>query len=89
MPLNVPQIILNSMRQLIFGKAVTFSELINSAAGINKLLLAGVERMTSRANFDSNTLLGGAGLDYVAACTLNSGFLVIRMYSLFQCVSPL
>lgn len=40
--------------------AVFLLELINSAAGIQELLLAGEERMAAGANFDAQLFLGRA-----------------------------
>ena len=42
-------------------------ETINASAGIDELLLAGIERMALRANFHLDVLLGRLSLDHVAA----------------------
>ena len=42
-------------------------ETVHATAGVNQLLLAGVVRMAGGANFDADVVLGGTGVDYVAA----------------------
>ena len=61
--------------------AVLLVELINTTAGINELLLAGVEGMALGADFNGDALTGRTGLDGCAACALDNGGLVIRMDS--------
>ena len=61
--------------------AVLLVELINTAAGVDQLLLAGVEGVALGADFNGDVLLGGAGLDDGAASALDSGLLVLRMDS--------
>lgn len=73
----------------LFVKTVTSSELVNSAAGVNQLLLSGVERMAGRANFYTDVLLCGARVNNVSASASDLRLLIIRMNFLFHCVSPL
>ena len=42
---------------------ITALEALDTAAGIDQLLLAGVERMALAANFDMDLRLGVAGMD--------------------------
>ena len=48
-------------------EAVLLVELVHAAAGIDELLLAGVERVALGADFNRDVLLGGTGLNHVAA----------------------
>ena len=52
-------------------------EAADTATGIYHLLLAGVEGVTLRANFYADVLLGGAGLDHVAAGAPDGGLLIV------------
>ena len=63
-------------------QTVLLVELINAAAGIDELLLAGVERMALGADFNEDVLLGAAGLDDRAAGAADGGLLVIGMDAL-------
>jgi hypothetical protein len=65
-------------------ETVLLVELVNAAAGVDQLLLAGVEGMALGADFNGDILLCGTGLDYVAAGALDGGLLVIRMNSFFH-----
>ena len=61
-------------------------ELVNTSAGVNKLLLTGEEGMTLGADFYSDlATLGGLGCYCFAACATNYTFFIIRMYSVFHC----
>ena len=66
--------------------AVLLVELINAAAGIDQLLLAGVEGVALRADLDGDVLLGGSGLDDLAAGAADGRALVIGMDSFFHVV---
>ena len=66
--------------------AVLLVELINTAAGIDQLLLAGVEGVALRADLDGDVLLGGSGLDDLAAGAADGRALVIGMDSFFHVV---
>ena len=61
--------------------AVLLVELINAAAGVDQLLLAGVEGVALGADLNRDVGLGGAGLDDGAASALDGGLLVFRMDS--------
>ena len=61
--------------------AVLLVELINTAAGVDQLLLAGVEGVALGADLNGDVGLGGAGLDDGAASALDGGLLVFRMDS--------
>ena len=61
----------SAVSNFLLFKTITFSELINSAACINKLLLACVERMASRANFDTDVLFCRTRFNNVTASTLD------------------
>ena len=54
-------------------------EAVNASAGVNQLLLAGIERVALGANFDLDVLLGGAGLNDFAASTTDRRLFVFRM----------
>ena len=70
-------------------QAVLPVELINAAAGVYQLLLAGVERVTLGADLNGDVLLGGAGLDHIAAGAANGRRLVVRVNALLHgFVSP-
>ena len=62
-------------------QAVLLVELIDAAAGINELLLAGVEGVALGADFNGDVLLGAAGLNDGAAGAADGGGLVIGMDS--------
>ena len=70
-----------SLKQLQLLDAVLLVELVNTAAGVDQLLLAGVEGVALGADFHGDVLLGGAGLDDSAASALDGGLLVIGMDS--------
>ena len=54
-------------------------ELIDSAGGIDELLLAGVEGMAGVADTDNNDGLRGSGLDHIAAGTTDFRVHILRM----------
>ena len=64
--------------------AVLLVELINAAAGVDQLLLAGVEGVALGADLNGDVLLGGAGLDHGAASAPDGGLLVIGMDSFLR-----
>ena len=70
------------------GKTVFLVELIHAAAGIDKLLLAGVERVALGADFNRDVLPGGAGLDDVAAGAADLGAVIFRMDAFLHDDSP-
>ena len=77
------------VRNLLFAQIETLFKAVHASAGINQLLLAGVERMALVANLDVDLLLRGAGRERVAAGTGDHRFLVLRMDALFHLYSPL
>ena len=54
-------------------------ELGHASAGINQLLLAGIERVALGANFDLDVLLRGTGLNDLTARASNRRLFVLRM----------
>ena len=63
-------------------------ELLHAAAGVDQLLLAGVEGVALGADFHGDVLTGGAGLDDVAAGAADGGLVVLGMDAFFHCLSP-
>jgi len=59
-------------------------ELLNTPCGVNKLQLAGVKRVASRANVDLQFLAGAAGDKRVTATTGDLCFLILRMNAVFH-----
>ena len=66
--------------------AVLLVELINAAAGVDQLLLAGVEGVALGADLNGDVGLGGAGLDDGAASASDGGLLVFRMDSFLHAI---
>ena len=64
-------------------------ETFNTSASVNQLLLAGIERVTLGADFNSDILLGRPGLKHGTTSTANGGLLIIGMDSLLHVCSPL
>ncbi len=62
----------------------TLLESVYASAGVNKLLLTGVERVTLGANLDSDVFLCGTGLDNIAASTGNGSLLIVGMNTLLH-----
>ena len=56
-------------------------EAADTAAGIDHLLLTGVEGMALGANLHTDVLLGGTSLDHVTASAADGGQLIVRMDS--------
>lgn len=73
-----------SGRRLLFSLTVFFLEAFDTASRINQLLLAGEERMTTRADFDVDLFLGRTRCPRGAASTNHSTFLILRMDSCFH-----
>ena len=69
-------------------EAVLLVEFVHAAAGVDELLLAGVERVALGADLDGDVLLRGAGLVHGAAGAADRGRLVIRMDTVFHSHSP-
>ena len=59
-------------------------EALDTTSGIDHLLLAGEERMTLRADFNSVVTKRGAGFNDVAACTGDLGGFIIGMNAFFH-----
>ena len=74
-------------RFLAIGPIVLLLELLNPASGIDKLHLAGEERMAGRANFDGDIFPRAARDELVAAAAGDGGFLVIGMNAFFHGLS--
>ncbi len=69
--------------------AVLLAEFFHATGGVHDLLLAGVERVALRANFDVQGLaVGGAGLERIAATAGYGNFVVIRMNVGFHSQCP-
>ena len=66
--------------------AVLLVELVNTAAGVDQLLLAGVERVALGADFNGDVFAGGAGGNNVAAGALYSGLIILGMYAFLHVV---
>jgi hypothetical protein len=64
-------------------------EAFNTSASVNQLLLAGIERVTLGADFNSDILLSRPGLKHGTTSTANGGLLIIGMDSLLHVCSPL
>ena len=71
-----------SLGSLSLGHALL--EFIHAAGGIDKFLLAGVERVTGVADTYDNHRFRGAGFDDVAACATDLRIHVLRMYFVFH-----
>ena len=70
---------------LLLGSCKSSLEPINLTADIDKLLLAGEERMALRANFNADfSALGGSGLNRFAARALDDALFVAGMDSVFH-----
>ena len=59
-------------------------ESLDAAGRIDKLLLAGKERVAIRANFGMDRLCGAASLKCISAAAVHHHFFVFRMYSFFH-----
>ena len=78
----MPAFILRPCGQLLANALQSFLELINTSAGVNKLLLTGEEGVALGADFYSHlTAIGGLGGYGLAASTANYALFVIRMDS--------
>jgi len=60
-------------------QAKSLVETVNTSTGVNQLLLAGIERVALRADFNADVLLGGTGRKDVATGAANGGLFVVRM----------
>jgi len=69
---------------LLIRHIISFSELVNSSACINQLLLAGKKRVTFRANFNVDIFPCRTGLYNLAAGAGYTGTNIFRMDITFQ-----
>ena len=67
----------------------TLLETINTAAGIDQLLLAGVEGVALGANFNLQLALHGTRLKRLTAYATDDGLAIFRMDLFFHAFSPL
>lgn len=70
--------------KLFLLHAIFLQELLNSAFGIDKFLLAGEEWVTARTDFDMDRFFGRSRVDNVAAGASDRGVSVFRMDSGFH-----
>jgi hypothetical protein len=67
----------------------TLLEFFDLAAAIDDALFPGEERVAFGADFDPDLLFGGAGFERLATSAGYFDFIVLRMDSFLQRVSPL
>ena len=67
------------VRALILLQAESLVEPINASTGIDQLLLAGIEGVALRADFNLDVLLGGASRKDVATSTADGSLFVVGM----------
>ena len=65
------------MRTVFLLQAVFLVETVDTSTGVNKLLLAGVERVTLGANFNLELTLDGTALEGLTASATNDALTVI------------
>ena len=76
--------------KLLLGIRKSSLELVNTSAGVNKLLLTREEGMALGANINLYfAALGGSGFHNFATCASDFANFVIRMDSVFHCNVPL
>lgn len=63
----------------ILLQAKSLVETVNASTSINQLLLAGIEGVALRADFNLDVLLGGTGRKDVATGTADGGLFVLGM----------
>jgi hypothetical protein len=74
---------------LLFANVVLLAEFLNTSGRVDDFLLAGVERMASRANLDMQWLVHrGTGGEAIAATACNSNFVVLGMDACFHIALP-
>ena len=73
----------------LFRSFETLLELVKTSAGINELLLAGIERMALAADFDLHIALRGTSLYLGAASALDNALFIFGMNSFLHFFSPL
>ena len=67
------------MRTVFLLQAVFLVETVNTSTGVNKLLLAGVERVTLGANFNLDVLFGRTSLNNCTTRASDSSLFVLGM----------
>ena len=67
------------MRTVFLLQAVFLVETVDTSTGVNKLLLAGVERVTLGANFNLDVLLGRTSLNNCTTRASDSSLFVLGM----------
>ncbi len=72
---------------LVLLQTVFSHVLVNSAGRVDKLLLAGVERMAGRTDVEFVVSSCGFGANFVATCTREYSILILGMYIFFQFIS--
>ena len=70
--------------QILQLHAVALLETIDASAAVNQLLLSGVEGMALGADIHAQLLLGGTGLEGLAANAADDSLAVIRMDLFFH-----
>jgi hypothetical protein len=74
-------------RKPLESASVLLAELVDATAGVDDLLLTGIERVTGRAHFDLEIVPErGARDELVPAAAGHSRLFVLRMDSVFHCV---
>jgi hypothetical protein len=72
-------------KELLLEVGKSLLELVNTSAGVNKLLLAGKEGMALGADINSQlAALGGFGFNNFAASASNNALLILGMNSVFH-----
>lgn len=72
------------LAMILLLKTETTVETINTSAGVNQLLLTGVERMALRANFNTDFGLSGTSVDNLTASAGDGAIHIVGMDSLFH-----
>ena len=84
-PQMLPSAVYKTLMQLLASLVgVAALKALNTSAGVNQLLLAGVEGMALAANFNVDLRLGIAGMDHVAACAGNGAIHIVGMNTLLH-----
>ena len=84
-PQMLPSAVYKTLMQLLASLVgVAALKALNTSAGVNQLLLAGVEGMALAANFNADLRLGIAGMDHVAACAGNGAIHIVGMNTLLH-----
>ena len=83
---NTPHIECGVLKEAKSGKTEFLVELVNTSAGINQLLLAGIKGVTLGADFNLDIFPCAARLNYLAAGATNGRLLVLGMDPFLHCV---